>query len=178
MVTTTCFFRLWAVTNVAIASHSLFTPSLSVGLIHIFHSILTLPLSHHKYNEWLYKVEIGIWCLKWWAHPDFWVTSGDKCGWIQTKFSHQAWVCLDWFTYFTASWPFHRLILSIMNGYTRFRLEFDVKNGEHMLISESHEGQSLDPHQLFTPSLSVFGFLCLIISKTNGYTRLLLEFGF
>eukprot|EP00956_Cyclotella_meneghiniana_P017650 scaffold28945_cov24-Cyclotella_meneghiniana.AAC.2 len=38
-----------------------FTPSLSVyRLIQLFHGISTLPISHHKYNEWLDKVEIDM----------------------------------------------------------------------------------------------------------------------
>ena len=35
------------------------------GSIQEFHSISTLPVSHYKYNEWLQRVEIGIWALKW-----------------------------------------------------------------------------------------------------------------
>ena len=43
-----------------------FTPRWSMfGLIQGFHSISTLPMSHHKYNEWFEKVEIGI-CALWW----------------------------------------------------------------------------------------------------------------
>ena len=49
-----------------------FTPRWSMfGLIQEFHSILTLPMSHYKYNEWLEKVEIGIWALKWSMQPFF-----------------------------------------------------------------------------------------------------------
>ena len=44
----------------------LFTPRSSVFVpIQAIDSSLTLPMSHHKYNEWLDKVEIGIWCLQW-----------------------------------------------------------------------------------------------------------------
>ena len=43
-----------------------FTPSWSkFGLIVEFHSISSLPTSHYKYDEWLEKVEIGTWALKW-----------------------------------------------------------------------------------------------------------------
>eukprot|EP00956_Cyclotella_meneghiniana_P009392 scaffold12971_cov68-Cyclotella_meneghiniana.AAC.17 len=31
----------------------------------------TLPTSHYKYDEWLEKVEIGIWALKWSPQHDF-----------------------------------------------------------------------------------------------------------
>ena len=34
------------------------------GLIQEFHSISTLPMSHHKYNEWFENIEIGICALK------------------------------------------------------------------------------------------------------------------
>eukprot|EP00956_Cyclotella_meneghiniana_P037494 scaffold139628_cov55-Cyclotella_meneghiniana.AAC.1 len=43
-----------------------FTPRWSMfGLIKEYHSISTLPASHYKYNEWLDKVEIAVWALKW-----------------------------------------------------------------------------------------------------------------
>ena len=53
-----------------------FTPSLSVyRLIQPFHISLTHPISHYKYNEWLYKVESGVWALKCtnlaWPKPTF-----------------------------------------------------------------------------------------------------------
>ena len=42
-------------------SHPLFTPRLSLfGLIQAIDSSLTLPMSHHKYDEWLDKAENGI----------------------------------------------------------------------------------------------------------------------
>ena len=42
-----------------------FTPRWSMfGLIQEVHSISTLPTPHYKYDEWLEKVEIGIWALK------------------------------------------------------------------------------------------------------------------
>ena len=41
------------------------------GLILQFHSISTLPNSHYNYNEWLGKVEIGMWALKWSLQGDF-----------------------------------------------------------------------------------------------------------
>ena len=44
----------------------LFIPRLSeFGLIQAIHSISTLSISHYKYNEWFFKVEIGEWSLKW-----------------------------------------------------------------------------------------------------------------
>ena len=42
------------------------------GLIQEFHSISTLPTSHYKYNEWLEKVEIGVWAVKWSPPCVFW----------------------------------------------------------------------------------------------------------
>ena len=35
------------------------------GLIKEYHSISTLSTSYYKYNEWLEKVEIVVWALKW-----------------------------------------------------------------------------------------------------------------
>ena len=35
------------------------------GLIGATLSISTLPVAHFKYDEWLEKVQIGIWALKW-----------------------------------------------------------------------------------------------------------------
>ena len=70
-------FESWVGTNVA-WSTLLFTPRSSVlGMIQAIDSILTLPMSYHKYNEWLHKVEIGIHCLKWSPQPVFesWVTT-------------------------------------------------------------------------------------------------------
>ena len=34
-------------------------------VIQAIHSSLTLPKSHYEYNEWLEKVEIVMWALKW-----------------------------------------------------------------------------------------------------------------
>ena len=45
--------------KVCLACIPLFIPRLSdYGLIQAVHSISTIPMSHHKYNEWLHKVEI------------------------------------------------------------------------------------------------------------------------
>eukprot|EP00956_Cyclotella_meneghiniana_P005997 scaffold7807_cov62-Cyclotella_meneghiniana.AAC.1 len=40
-------------------------------LIQPFHISSTQPISHHKYNDWLYKVQIGVWALKWSPQPIF-----------------------------------------------------------------------------------------------------------
>ena len=43
-----------------------FTARLSmIGLFHTIHMSSTLSISHSMYNEWLEKVEMGIWALKW-----------------------------------------------------------------------------------------------------------------
>ena len=59
-----------------------FTPRWSMfGVIEEFHSILTLPMSHHRYNEWLEKVEIGI-CALWWSPQRvFQSLVGSKLAW-------------------------------------------------------------------------------------------------
>ena len=44
----------------------LFTPrSCVIVPIQAIDSSLTLPMSHHMYNEWLDRVEIGIWSPEW-----------------------------------------------------------------------------------------------------------------
>ena len=61
----TVTFGSWAET-ISVEGPYCFTLRLCVfKLIQQFHSSLTLPMSHYKYNEWLEKVEIGIWALKW-----------------------------------------------------------------------------------------------------------------
>ena len=66
------------------------------GLFLEFHSISALPTSHYKYNEWLEKVEIGIWALKWSPQLVFQSCVGSKLAWplsaIHTKI---AWVWTD-----------------------------------------------------------------------------------
>ena len=49
-------------------------------LIQPFHSISTLPIYHHKYDEWLEKVEIGMWALEleWSSQCVFEVRVGSK----------------------------------------------------------------------------------------------------
>ena len=45
--------------KVDLACIPLFIPRLSdYGLIQAVHSISTIPISHHEYNEWLRNVEI------------------------------------------------------------------------------------------------------------------------
>ena len=44
---------------------------------------------------------------------------------------------LDWFKQFTSAWPFQCLIISLMNGYTRLRLEFIVHNHHNTLTFQS-----------------------------------------
>ena len=54
------------------SSSLLFTPRSSVLVpIQAIDCSLTLPMSHHEYNEWLDKVEIEIWCLLWSQQADF-----------------------------------------------------------------------------------------------------------
>ena len=93
-------------------------------LVQAIHSIMTLPFSHHKYNEWFCKVEIWIHHPQPTPHPYFWVMGGDNFSvWVWGPYvSHQDGVCLDWLKDFTASQPFQLLIMSIMNGWRRWRL--------------------------------------------------------
>ena len=39
---------------------------------------------------------------------------------------HKDWVCLDWFKQFIAAWLYQLLIISIINGLTRLKLENGV----------------------------------------------------
>ena len=67
-----------------------FTPRLSkYRLIEPFHISLTLPISHYKYNEWLDKVEIGVWALKWSPQPVFWSWVGTNLAWPKPTFCTQ-----------------------------------------------------------------------------------------
>eukprot|EP00956_Cyclotella_meneghiniana_P040243 scaffold190449_cov43-Cyclotella_meneghiniana.AAC.2 len=71
MVTTMCFLVTGGV------------KVLGVALLHFshqdseFHSISTFSTSHYKYDEWLEKVVIGVWALKWSPQRVFelWVVS-------------------------------------------------------------------------------------------------------
>ena len=62
---------------------------------------------------------------------------GYKFGLAHTYFSHPVCVCTDWFMQFTASQPFQCVIISIMNGWRRWRLEFILHNCHHTLAFES-----------------------------------------
>eukprot|EP00956_Cyclotella_meneghiniana_P008363 scaffold11244_cov75-Cyclotella_meneghiniana.AAC.1 len=59
-----------------------FTPRWSMfGLIQEVHNISTLPTPHYKYDEWLEKVEIGIWALKWSPQRVFQSRVGSQLAW-------------------------------------------------------------------------------------------------
>ena len=82
----TLAFESWVVTSSAPATLR-FTPRWSMsGLIQDCHSISTLPISHHKYNEWLQKVEIGISVLKWSPQRVFQSRMGPKWAWPSSTF--------------------------------------------------------------------------------------------
>ena len=157
-----------------------------IGLIQEFHSISTLPMSHHMYNEWLEKVNIGMRALKWSPQRVFQsCVGGVKVGLALVHFSHQDWVSLDWFGQFTASQPFHSLTICIMNGFARLRLEFIMCNHHHILAFESwvvtisapvpyvsqQDGVWLVWFKNFTASQP---FQCPIICIMNGWRRLTL----
>ena len=64
-----------------------FTPRQSMfGLIREYQSISTLPTSHHKYDEWLEKVEIGVWALKWSRQRVFQSPVGSKLAYLFSTF--------------------------------------------------------------------------------------------
>ena len=62
---------------------------------------------------------------------------GYKFCFAHTYFSHPDCVCTDWFRQFTASQPFQCIIISIMNGWRRWRLEFILHNLHHTPAFES-----------------------------------------
>ena len=62
---------------------------------------------------------------------------GYKFGLAHTYFSNPGCVCTDWFMQFTASQPFQCVIISIMNGWRRWRLEFILQNRPHTPAFES-----------------------------------------
>ena len=77
-----------------------FTPRWSIfRLIQEFHSSLTLPTSHYKYNEWLEKGEIGIWALIWspqsvlghgwgWSWLGLYSTFDTEIEWLWTDYNN------------------------------------------------------------------------------------------
>ena len=52
-------------------------------------------MSHHEYDEWYGKGEIGIHCLKWSIQADFCVRRDEKLALHPSCFQHQYCVCLD-----------------------------------------------------------------------------------
>ena len=78
----------WVVGGDNFGSNTLrFTPRWSMfGLIKEYQSISTLPTSHHKYDEWLEKVEIGIWALKRSPQRVFQSRVGSKLAWPLSTF--------------------------------------------------------------------------------------------
>ena len=51
--------------------------------------------------------------------------------------SHQDWLSLDLFTLFTSAGPFQCLIISMMNGWIRLRLDIIVHKHHHTQVFES-----------------------------------------
>ena len=106
---------------------------------------------------------------------------------MNNHFSHQDRVCLEWFKHFTASWPFHYLIKSTIDGYTWLGLEFIVYSCHCSLTFELRLVTILVPHPYFSHQdpvclfqfkhlTTAWLFQCLITSILNDYTRLRLEF--
>ena len=66
------------------------TPRLSVyRLIQAFYISSTHPISCHKYNEWLYMVQIGVWALKCLLQPIFRLGVGTNLAWPKPTFRTQ-----------------------------------------------------------------------------------------
>ena len=127
----TLHFKLWVVPIWA-RSILRFTPRWSMfGLIQEIHNITTLPTSHYKYNEWLVKVEIVVWALKWSPQRGFQspVVCGVKVGLALLHFLPQDSVSLDWLGQSTASQP-------LKYGWRRLRLGLILCNHHHTLAFE------------------------------------------
>ena len=118
----------------------------------------------------------------------FWALRRYKFGLAHTYFSHPDCVCADWFSQFTASQPFQCVIISIMNGWGRWRLEFILHNGHHTPAFESWVVARSAPvpyisHQdcvfsdWFKQMTASWPFQFLIISIMNGWRRLRLACG-
>ena len=57
----------------------------------------THPISHYKYNEWLDKVEIDVWALKWSPPCVFQSRVGSKLAYLFSTFDTKIqWVLTDW----------------------------------------------------------------------------------
>ena len=109
-----------------------FASRLSVyRLIQLFHISSTHPISHNKYNEWLDKVEICVWALKWSPQSIFQPWEGTNSAWPKLTFWNPDCVCTDWFMQFSAPQPFQCVIISILNGCARLRFEFILQNRHH-----------------------------------------------
>ena len=79
--------------------HTLFTPKLGLfKFTQSFFSSLTRPTSHYKYNEWLYKIEIGIHYVYSSKHPDFWVMDDDNFSStsLLLHYTNIKYVCTNW----------------------------------------------------------------------------------
>ena len=156
------------------------TPKMSLyKLIQPFQISLTHPISHYKYDEWLEKVEIGVWSLKCVPQPIFWSWVGTILALSKSTFCTQIeYVHTDSWQ-FTASQPFQSLIISILNGCARMRLEFTFHNQHHTLIFESQVVKILlqGPYVLhqdwactnwFRHFISALTFQSVILSIMNG----------
>eukprot|EP00956_Cyclotella_meneghiniana_P037724 scaffold143391_cov49-Cyclotella_meneghiniana.AAC.1 len=94
--------------------------------------------------------------------------------------SHQEWVCLDEWTPFIAAGLFQCLIMSIMNGDTRLRLESIVYSGHHKLTFESwvlrlesivYSGQHTNRTRGKLAPCRNYRFLCAALSTPQKDTR-------
>ena len=98
------------------------------------------------------------WCMgsKMVTTTCFSVTVGVEVGWTLLHCTSQGWVSLDLFRQFTASQPFQYLIISIMNGFARLRLEFIMYKQHHTMALHSLVAASrLAPVPLQYPNTAV-----------------------
>ena len=90
-------FESWVATRSAPEYPTFHTKMVYVWLVQEYHSISTLPTSNLKYNEWLEKVEIAAWGMKW--SPQRVFSHGWGQSWLGSSSAFHTkieWVWTDW----------------------------------------------------------------------------------
>ena len=154
-----------------------FTPRLGeFGLIWAIHSISLLSMSHCKYNEWFFKVEIWIQQVYPSPHPGFWVLGGDnfgsstlhftpRCsifGWIQEAHSIT--------TLPTSHYKYNEWLEKVEIGICIWALKWLPQCD---FLSNGWGQSCPSPCPIFTPRLSEFGLIwaihCISLLSMSHY---------
>ena len=120
-----CMLRIeWQVRINFAWDPSLSTPRLCLfWTLHAYYSSLTVPMSHHKYNKWQDKVEIGIHCQQWSLHARIEWRMMINFAWADPPLSTPRLCFFDPRMHITAAWPFYCFIMTFLNSETRLRLK-------------------------------------------------------